>query len=82
MSGESIKVDWSRSVHAFQMYLRFLSQASMAFGNEDCERSSYDCYESLYEMGVYPRMPPGALNPLWVVLPLALPNAFQSGSFS
>jgi hypothetical protein len=34
-------------VHAFQMYLQFLNQASAAFGNEDCQRSGYCIDESL-----------------------------------
>ena len=47
-------------VHAFQMYLLFPNQALVTFGNEDCQRSGYGIYESLYEMGVYPPMPPWA----------------------
>ena len=50
MSGESIKVDWSRSVHAFQMYLQFRNRALVAFGNEDCRRFRYEFNGSLYEI--------------------------------
>jgi hypothetical protein len=52
MSGESIKIEWSGSVHAFQMCLQFLNRASWAFGNEDCQRFAYSFNESFYEMGV------------------------------
>ena len=56
----SIKSAMSRCVHALCMYLLFPNQTSVAFGNEDCQRSSYGIYESLYEMGVYPHLPPWA----------------------
>ena len=65
-----------------RLYQQFSIRAQWAFRNELRKRDGYGFYESLDGTGVYPRMPPGALNPMWVVLPLALPNAFQSGSFS
>jgi hypothetical protein len=86
-------IEWSGSVHAFQMCLQFLNQASWAFGNEDCQRSGYCFNESLYEMGAYPLMPPGARlseNPglynlpmrkyllLFIVFILMTPSSFVS----
>lgn len=65
----SIKSALSPCVHAHYVYPLFLNQASVAFGNEDCQRSSYDIYESLYKTGAYPLMSPGAglvSSTIWV----------------
>lgn len=44
----------------FRCIRKSLEQALVAFGNEDCQRSGYGIYESLYEMGAFPLVPPGA----------------------